>query len=149
MLSNTIDIEIKNAMLAKDEAGLRGLRAIKAAFLLAKTEKGAAENFNEEAELKVLQKLIKQRKESSEIYQQQGRNDLFQIEQEEIQVIEKYLPAQMSEAEIQLFVAEIIKKTGASSMKDMGKVMGEVSKALTGKADGKIIASVVKSALGV
>lgn len=147
MISNTIDQEIKKAMLAKNQAQLRGLRAIKAALLLAKTEKGGAEEITEEAELKILQKLIKQRRESADIYKQQGRADLATIEEEEIEVINHFLPKQMEKAEIETVIAQIIAESGSSSVKDMGKVMGLANKQLAGKADGKLIAEVVKSQL--
>jgi len=147
MISNTIDQEIKQAMLAKNQAQLRGLRAIKAALLLAKTEKGGAEEITEEAELKILQKLIKQRRESADIYKQQGRADLATIEEEEIEVINHFLPKQMEKAEIETVIAKIIAESGSSSVKDMGKVMGLANKQLAGKADGKLIAEVVKSQL--
>lgn len=147
MLSNTIDQEIKKAMLAKDQAQLRGLRAIKAALLLAKTEKGPAEEITEEAEVKIIQKLIKQRRESSDIYKTQGRADLAQVEDEEIEVISQFLPKQMDRAEVEAVIAGIVSQTGASSVKDMGKVMGLANKELAGKADGKLIAEVVKAQL--
>jgi uncharacterized protein YqeY len=147
MLSNTIDQEIKKAMLAKDQAQLRGLRAIKAALLLAKTEKGPAEEITEEAEVKIIQKLIKQRRESSDIYKTQGRADLAQVEDEEIEVISQFLPKQMDSAEVEAVIARIVSQTGASSVKDMGKVMGLANKELAGKADGKLIAEVVKAQL--
>ncbi|MGI4804429.1 MAG: GatB/YqeY domain-containing protein [Janthinobacterium lividum] len=147
MLVEIIDQDIKKAMLAKDDARLRGLRAIKSALLLARTEKGALDIVSEETELKVLQKLIKQRKESAEIYQTQNRDDLYQIEKEEMQVIEAYLPQQMSREEIMAAVQEIIQKTGATSVKEMGKVMGAANKELAGKADGKTISEIVKQLL--
>lgn len=147
MLSNTIDQEIKQAMLAKNQAKLRGLRAIKAALLLAKTEKGGAEEITEEAELKILQKLIKQRRESSDIYKQQGREDLSAIEDEEIEVINHFLPKQLERADVEVVISRIVAETGSSSVKDMGKVMGLANKELAGKADGKLIAEVVKSQL--
>ncbi len=147
MLIETIDQDIKKAMLAKADARLRGLRAIKSALLLARTEKGASETISEETELKVLQKLIKQRKESAEIYQAQNRDDLYQIEKEEMQVIEPYLPQQMSREEISVYLQEIIKRSGAASVKDMGKVMGTANKELAGKADGKTISEIVKQLL--
>lgn len=147
MLVETIDQDIKKAMLAKDDARLRGLRAIKSALLLARTEKGALDIVSEETELKVLQKLIKQRKESAEIYQTQNRDDLYQIEKEEMQVIEAYLPQQMSREEIMAAVQGIIQKTGATSVKEMGKVMGAANKELAGKADGKTISEIVKQLL--
>ena len=147
MLSNTIDQEIKKAMLAKDQAQLRGLRAIKAALLLAKTEKGSAEEITEDAEVKIIQKLIKQRRESSDIYKAQGREDLAKIEDEEIEVIGNFLPKQMDKAEVEAVIARLISESGASSVKDMGKVMGLANKELAGKADGKLIAEIVKSQL--
>eukprot|EP01132_Coremiostelium_polycephalum_P017103 gene17103-20512_t len=134
-------------MLAKDQAKLRGLRAIKAALLLAKTEKGSSEEITEEGELKILQKLIKQRKESSDIYKQQGREDLAQVEDEEIDVIGSFLPKQLDRAEVEQIIARIVKDAGAASMKDMGKVVGLANKELAGKADGKLIAEVVKAQL--
>jgi len=146
-LQQNIDQDIKSAMLNKDSTRLRGLRAIKAALLVAKTEKGAQEVLTEEAELKVLQKLAKQRKESADIYQSQNRPDLYQIEQEELQVIEAYLPQQMDKDAIAAFIKTTIAQTGASGMKDMGRVMGIVSKELTGKADGKTVSELVKELL--
>ena len=147
MVSTTIDQKIKEAMLAKDQAKLRGFRAIKAALLLARTEKGSSEEIDEEAELKILQRLIKQRKESSDIYKQQGRADLAVIEDEEIEVISQFMPQQMSKEEIEAVIANIITTSGASSVKDMGKVMGFANKELAGKADGKLIAEIVKTQL--
>jgi len=147
MISNTIDQEIKKAMLAKNQVQLRGLRAIKAAILLARTEKGSAEELTEDTELKILQKLIKQRKESSDIYKQQGREDLALVEDEEIEVIGAFLPKQLDKAEVEVIISAIIKETGASSMKDMGKVVGLANKELAGKADGKLIAEIVKALL--
>ncbi|MGB4774992.1 MAG: GatB/YqeY domain-containing protein [Daejeonella sp.] len=148
MLQQKIDQDIKAAMLAKNNASLRGLRAIKAALLIAKTEKGASDILTDEAELRVLQKLVKQRKESAEIYQTQNRPDLFQIEMEELKVIEAYLPKQMDREEIIIYIKDAITRSGASTMKDMGKVMGLVNKELAGKADGKTISEVVKELLG-
>jgi len=142
-----INQDIKQAMLAKQEAKLRGLRAIKSALLLAKTEKGASEDVSEETEIKVLQKLVKQRKESADIYQAQNRPDLYQIEKEEMEVIEAYLPQQMSREEIETYLKDLIGRVGASSVKDMGKVMGAANKELAGKADGKTISEVVKQLL--
>lgn len=147
MISTSIDQEIKQAMLAKDQVRLRGLRAIKSALLLAKTEKGQTEEINEEAEIKILQKLVKQRKESADIYQTQGRDDLYQVEQEEIDVISQFLPKQLERAEIELIISKIIAATGATSIKEMGKVMGLANKELAGKAEGKLIGEVVKSQL--
>lgn len=142
-----IDQEIKKAMLAKNAAQLRGLRAIKAALLVAKTEKGAAEEVTEEAETKILQKLVKQRRESADIYKQQGREDLYQVEEEEIEVINQFLPKQLDRAEVATIIAQVIEKAGATSVKDMGKVMGLANKELAGKADGKLIAEIVKEKL--
>jgi uncharacterized protein YqeY len=147
MISTTIDQEIKQAMLAKDQAKLRGLRAIKAALLLAKTEKGSAEEITDEAELKILQRLVKQRKESADIYIQQGRQDLSVIEEEEIEVISQFMPKQLGREEVEAVIANLIKEAGASSVKDMGKVMGLANKELAGKADGKLIAEIVKTQL--
>ncbi|SER34213.1 GatB/YqeY domain-containing protein [Pedobacter rhizosphaerae] len=147
MISTTIDQEIKKAMLAKNNAQLRGLRAIKAALLLAKTEKDASEEITEEGELKILQKLIKQRRESADIYKQQNREDLFQVEQEEIDVINQFLPKQLDREEVAVIIEQVIKQSGATSVKDMGKVMGLANKELAGKADGKLIAEIVKEKL--
>lgn len=146
-LEERIKPDLVAAMKAKDQAGLRGIRAIKAAILLAKTD-GSGKALTPESEIKMLQKLIKQRKDSLEIYEQQGRDDLAKVEREEIEVIEKYLPAQISEEELEQIIASIIEKTGASSMQDMGKVMGMANKQLAGRADGKTIAEVVKKKLG-
>jgi uncharacterized protein YqeY len=146
-LQATIDQEIKKAMLAKDNISLRGLRAIKAALLLANTEKGASESLSEEVEVKVLQKLAKQRKESADIYQTQNREDLYQIEMEELEVIERFLPQQLDDTEITAIITQIIEQTGANSPKDMGKVMGVASQQLAGKADGKLISTVVRNLL--
>jgi len=139
--------ELKTAMLAKDEKGLRSLRAIKAAILLAKTSQGAGGELKEDDEIKLLQKLVKQRKDSLEIYQQQNRTDLAQKEQEEIEIIEKFLPKQLSADELRSEVAAIITEVGASSPADMGKVMGAATKKLAGKADGKTISALVKELL--
>jgi uncharacterized protein YqeY len=147
MISSTIDQEIKQAMLSKNAAALRGLRAIKAALLLARTEKGSTEEITEETELKILQRLIKQRKESADIYNQQGRSDLSVIEEEEIEVISGFMPKQLEKADIEKIIAKIISDSGATSVKDMGKVMGLANKELAGKADGKLIAEIVKSLL--
>jgi uncharacterized protein YqeY len=147
MLINQIDQDIKQAMLAKQDVRLRGLRAIKSALLLARTEKGASEDLTEETELKVLQKLIKQRKESADIYQTQNRPDLYKVEVEEMEVIEAYLPKQMDRGEIESYLKELIGRVGATSVKDMGKVMGTANKELAGKADGKTISEVVKQLL--
>ena len=147
-LINQVDQDIKQAMLAKQADRLRGLRAIKSALLLARTEKGAAEELTHEAEIKVLQKLVKQRKESAEIYKTQNRDDLYQIEMEEMQVIEPYLPQQMSRFEIEGYLQELIERIGATSVSDMGKVMGIANKELAGQADGRTISEVVRQLLG-
>jgi uncharacterized protein YqeY len=138
--------DLKVAMKAKDQAALRSIRAVKAALLLMKTD-GSGNEIDEAAEIKLLQKLVKQRKDSLEIFEKQDREDLAVKEREEIEVIEKYLPAQMTEDEIKTHVKAIIDQTGASSMKDMGKVMGMANKKMAGQADGKTIASVVKQLL--
>jgi uncharacterized protein YqeY len=146
-LQENIDRDIKSAMLSKDSARLRGLRAIKAALLVAKTEKGASDQLTEDAEIKVLQKLIKQRRESADIYKTQQRDDLYQIELEEMQVIETYLPEQLGRDEIVTYIKDAIQRSGATTIKDMGKVMGIVNKELAGKADGKTISELVKELL--
>ncbi|WP_270089790.1 GatB/YqeY domain-containing protein [Sphingobacterium sp. SYP-B4668] len=146
-LEEKINQDIKAAMIAKDSAKLRGLRAIKAAILLAKTEKGNIDTFNEDAEIKVLQKLVKQRKESAEIYKTQNREDLYQIEMEELEVIETYLPKQLDRGQIETIIKAIIEELGATSVKDMGKVMGTANQKLAGQADGRTISEVVKSLL--
>ncbi|RRN77460.1 GatB/YqeY domain-containing protein [Pseudoxanthomonas sp. SGD-10] len=146
-LENTINQDIKAAMLAKQDAELRALRAIKSALLLAKTEKGASEVITEDTELKVLQKLVKQRKESAEIYKNQNREDLYKIEAEEIEVIEKYLPKPLSQEELTAYLKDLIAKQNVNSIKEMGKVMGVASKELAGKADGKSISETIKKLL--
>lgn len=147
-LINQIDQDIKQAMLGKQEARLRGLRAIKSALLLARTEKGASEDISPETEIKVLQKLIKQRKESADIYKAQNREDLYKIEAEEMEVIEAYLPKQMERGEVETYLKDLIGRVGATSVKDMGKVMGAANKELAGKADGRTISEVVRELLG-
>lgn len=146
-LEQKIMTELKAAMLAKDEAALRSLRAVKAAILLAKTSEGAAGELKEDDEIKLLQKLVKQRKDSLEIFQQQNRADLAKKEQEEIAVIEKFLPKQLSAEEVKAELATIIAATGASSPADLGKVMGIATRQLAGKADGKTISALVKELL--
>jgi uncharacterized protein YqeY len=146
-LEQKIMAELKTAMLARDEKALRSLRAIKAAILLAKTAEGAGGELQEEDEIKLLQKLVKQRKDSLEIYQQQSRTDLAQKEQEEIEVIEKFLPKQLSSEELRTLLAKIIAEVGAISPADIGKVMGAATKQLAGKADGKAISAIVKELL--
>lgn len=138
--------ELKAAMKSKDQASLRGIRAIKAAILLAKTD-GSGTELSEDGEIKILQRLVKQRQESHGIFVKQGREDLAKIESEEIEVIQRFLPAQMSQEELQKVVTEIIAKVGAEGMKDMGKVMGMASAQVAGKADGKTLASIVKTTL--
>ncbi|MBC7720690.1 MAG: GatB/YqeY domain-containing protein [Pedobacter sp.] len=138
---------LKDAMKAKDDAALRGLRAIKAEIIKAKTEPGAAGVVTEDGELKLLQKLVKQRKDSLEIFTQQNRGDLAVKESEEIAIIEKFLPKQLSEADLKTIITEIIATVGATSVADLGKVMGVASKQLAGKADGKAISAVVKELL--
>ncbi len=147
-LINKIDQDIKQAMLAKDADKLRGLRAIKSALLLAKTEKGASEDLSSEAEVKVLQKLVKQRKESAEIYKTQNRDDLYQIEMDELRVIEVYLPQQMTRFEIEGYIQELIIRLGVTSISEMGKVIGTANKELAGQADGRTVSEVVKQLLG-
>ncbi|MES2426696.1 MAG: GatB/YqeY domain-containing protein [Bacteroidota bacterium] len=147
-LITQIDQDIKLAMLAKQPERLQGLRAIKSALLLAKTEKGAAEELTHEAEIKVLQKLVKQRKESADIYKTQNRDDLYQIEMGEMAVIEPYLPQQMTRFEIEGFIQELIGRIGATSVQDLGRVIGMANKELAGQADGKTISEVVKQLLG-
>ena len=146
-LEQKIMTDLKAAMLAKDEAGLRSLRAIKAAILLAKTSEGAGGELKEEDEMKLLQKLVKQRRDSLEIFRQQNREDLAKKEEEEIAVIEKFLPAAMSTDELKEEIKKIIASTGASSPADMGKVMGVATKQLAGRADGRAISSLVKELL--
>lgn len=146
-LEEKINQDIKAAMIAKEQGKLRGLRAVKAAILLAKTEKGHSEELSQDTEIKVLQKLVKQRKESGEIYKAQNREDLFLIEQEEQEVIESYLPKQLDRADVEAIIKDIISSVGATSVKDMGKVMGAANQKLAGQADGKTISEVVKSLL--
>jgi uncharacterized protein YqeY len=146
-LETTINERLKKAMLAKDEVGLRSIRAIKAAILLAKTAEGGAAGLTEEAEIKMLQKLVKQRKDSIEIFEQQNRADLASKEKEEVAVIEQFLPKQFTAEEIKEVVAAIIKEAGATDISALGKIMGLASKQLAGKADGKAISAAVKELL--
>ncbi len=146
-LESTVNQAIKEAMKAKDQGRLRGLRAIKSAILLAKTEKGGQQELDEATESKILQKLMKQRKDSLAIYQEQKRDDLAQQESEEMVVIESFLPDQLSKEEIEQVVDKIITDTGASSARDMGKVMPKVMQELGGKADGKLISEIVRNKL--
>lgn len=138
---------MKTAMKARDSVALESLRAIKSAILLAQTEKSAGSALKEEDEIKLLQKLVKQRKDSAAIYTEQGREDLAGPELAQLAVIEKFLPAQLSEAEITTEVEKVIAQTGAEGMKDMGKVMGMVTGKLAGRADGKTISNIVRSRL--
>ena len=146
-LEQLIMTDLKAAMLAKDEAALRSLRAIKAAIINAKTAEGAKGEVTADEEIKLLQKLVKSRKDSLEIFQQQNRPELAKKEEEEIAIIEKFLPKQMSPEEIKAELQIIIGETGAASPADMGKVMGVASKKLAGKADGKTISTLVKELL--
>lgn len=135
------------AMKAKDKTALEALRAIKSAILLAQSETGGKEGLSEEAEVKLVQKLVKQRKDSATIFKEQGREDLVEPELAQVAVIEQFLPEQLSEEEIEKVVDRAIAKTGASGMQDMGKVMGIVSKELAGRADDKTISTIVKKKL--
>ena len=146
-LFETINTDIKKAMLAKEKEKLEALRAVKAAFMVAKTEKGNSE-LTEDKEITIVQKLVKQRLDTAEVYKQNNRPELAEKEEKEAAIISVYLPKQLSEEEITAEVKAIIEQTGASSMKDMGKVMGMASKKLAGKADGKIISGIVKQILG-
>jgi len=143
-LEEKINADIKAAMLAKESAKLEALRAVKSAILLLKT---SPEGYTDETELKALQKMVKQRKETADVYKTQGRNDLADVELAQAAVIEVYLPKQMSEEEVKAALQEIIATVGASSPADMGKVMGVATKQLAGKADGKIISTLVKELL--
>ena len=146
-LQENVMTELKAAMKAKDTVALEALRAIKSAILLAQTEKGGGDGLSEADEIKLVQKLVKQRKDSAAIFSEQGRNDLAEPELAQVAVIEKFLPEQLTEEEIEKVVVQTIDAVGASGMKDMGKVMGMVSKELAGQADGKTISSIVKSKL--
>lgn len=146
-LENQIMAEMKDAMKAKNEGVLRALRAIKAEIIKAKTDPGAGGVIDEATEQKFLQKMMKQRRDSLEIFEKQGRQDLAVKEKEEMAVIEKFLPKQLDEAELKEIIKKIINETGAASAADMGKVMGVASKQLAGKADGKTISNIVKEIL--
>ncbi len=146
-LQESVMTEMKAAMKAKDTVALESLRAIKSAILLAQTEKGGGDGLSEEEEVKLVQKLVKQRKDSAAIFTEQGRDDLAGPELAQVAVIEKFLPEQLTEEEIEKVVVQTIDATGATGMKDMGKVMGMVSKELAGQADGKTISSIVKAKL--
>ena len=146
-LEKNIQAQMVVAMKAKDKESLDVLRAIKSAILMAKTETGAKEELTEDQELKILQKLKKQRQDAAAIFNDQNRKDLAEPEEAQILIIDKFLPEQMSVADIEKVIGDIISQTGASSMKDMGKVMGMSNKQLAGKADGKIISGIVKKLL--
>ena len=145
-LESRLMTDLKEAMKAKDQAALRSIRAAKAALLLLKTD-GTGKEIDESSEIKLIQKLIKQRQDSLEIYEKQGREDLAVTEREEIEVLQRYLPKQLSEEELMPIIKDIITKSGAEGMKDMGKVMGMASGQLSGQADGKTISSIVKKLL--
>lgn len=146
-LQNKINEEIKTAMKAKDTLALDTLRAIKSAVLLAQTETGAKHELSEDDEIKLLQRLVKQRKESARIYTEQNREDLAEPELAQAKIIERFLPSQLSTEEIQQIIAQIIADTGANGIASMGQVMGEANKRMAGQADGKTISTVVKSLL--
>ena len=146
-LKKQVDGEIKKAMLNKQKERLRALRAIKSAILVEETQKGAGDVLSEDAEMKIVQKAVKQRKDSVDLYKKQGRDDLAQKEIEELQVIEGFLPKQLSESEIENELKTIIKELGASSPSDMGRIMGSATKKLAGKAEGKLISVITKRLL--
>lgn len=146
-LQEKVMTEMKAAMKAKDTVALESLRAVKSAILIANTDKGGGAGLSEEDEIKLVQKLVKQRKDSAAIYQEQGREDLAEPELAQVAVIEKFLPEQLTEEEIEKVVVMTIDSVEASGMKDMGKVMGIVSKELAGQADGKTISAIVKKKL--
>lgn len=146
-LANTINEEIKTAMRAKDKVALESLRAIKNAILMANTEVGGSAELSEAEELKILQKLQKQRKDSLEIYEQQNRTDLAADEQAQLEIIERFLPKQMSEADLEAYLKELIVRLDVQGPQDMGKLMGTANKELAGKADGKTISGKVKELL--
>ncbi|MEO9476921.1 MAG: GatB/YqeY domain-containing protein [Cyclobacteriaceae bacterium] len=146
-LKTKIEGEIKKAMLAKDKQRLTALRAIKSMILLAETEKGAVDGVSEDAEMKLLMKAAKQRKDSHDIYVEQGREDLAAVEKAELTVIEEFLPKQMTEEEVEAEVKQVIEQVGAAGPQDIGKVMGAATKKLAGKADGKMISTLAKKLL--
>lgn len=146
-LEERINEDIKAAMLAREKEKLNALRAIKSAILLAKTSKGAADTMSEEAEIKLLKQLVKQRQDSAAIYKEQNRDDLYQEEKAQLDVIATYLPQMMSEEEIEATLKQIIADNGFAGMKDMGKVMGMATKAFAGKADNKTVSDIVKRLL--
>jgi hypothetical protein len=147
-LTEKIASDLMNAMKAKDKVALEAIRAAKTAFVLARSEKGADAFLSAEDELKIIQKLVKQRRESAAIYKEQNRPDLYEKEVIEADVLEKYLPAKMSEEELSVIIKGIVERIGAKSPADMGKVMGVATKELAGKADGKEISAKVKQLLG-
>jgi len=146
-LIDEISESIKTSMKEKDTVSLESLRAVKSALLLAQTQKGNLSGVSAEEEIKILQKLVKQRKESADIYISQKRSDLAEDEINQYKIIERFLPKQMSEDEVEKIILELINKTGASGMKDMGKIMGMATKQLSGMADGKTISNIVRSKL--
>lgn len=146
-LSKDIMAKMKEAMKAKDSVALESLRAVKSAILLAQTENGAKEELSEDAEIKLLQKLVKQRKDSATLYTEQGRADLAEPEIAQAKIISQFLPEQMNEEELKIAITKLIEETGASSIKDMGRLMGIASKQFAGKADGKAISIVIKQLL--
>lgn len=146
-LQKELMVKLKEAMKSKDTVALESLRAVKSAILLAQTESGAKEELTQDQELKLVQKLVKQRKDSAALFLEQGREDLATPELAQAEVISQFLPEQMSEEAVKEAISAIISQTGAESMKDMGKVMGMASKQLAGKADGKAISIIVKQLL--
>lgn len=147
-LKSKIEGEIKSAMLAKDKDRLRALRSIKSLIMLAETEKGVQAELTEDAEMSILVKAAKQRKDSLDVFEKQGRQDLADVEKQELSVIEEFLPKQMSEDEMRAELEQIVQEVGATSMKEMGKVMGVASKKLAGRADNKKMSEIIKSLLG-
>ncbi len=146
-LTEIISEDLKSALKAKDKVRLEACRAAKTAFTLAISAKGAGSTLTEEEELKIMNKLVKQRRDSAEIYKNENRMDLYERETQEADILEKYLPEQLSGDELEALLKDIIRRTGAENMKDMGKVMGAAIKELAGKADGKVIAGMVKKLL--
>ncbi|MCF6167402.1 GatB/YqeY domain-containing protein [Lutibacter sp.] len=147
-LQQELMIKIKEAMKSKDRVALESLRAIKSEILLAQTKGGPSDGLTQDDEIKLLQKLVKQRKDSASIYKEQGRDDLAEPELAQVKIISQFLPEQLGEKELKEIISKIMETVGATSMKDMGKVMGMASKQLAGKADGKAISTVVKQLLG-
>lgn len=147
-LKASVESEIKKAMLAKDKDRLRALRAIKSLILLEETKGGANDGISQEDEIKLLTKAAKQRKDSADIYEQQNREDLYAVEMAELEIINEFLPKQLTEDELESELKKIIAELGAEGPKDMGKVMGAATKALAGKAEGKLISQKVKVLLG-